>query len=152
MKGRIGISALLVGALVFLSTTAPAQGGTRDFLYSKKLYSGLSFVAGVWFLKGAYDARKDGNDAYARYKVAGTPQQARDLYDESKRNDTRSALMLGLGLGTLAYSVHLFLSDDKEELPPPKMQEGLVRVRGVSVDVTGDPVNKGMRLKLGRDF
>ena len=104
------------------------------------------------FFKEAYDARKDAGDFYDQYKVTASPQNAQTLYDESKRQDTRSALMLGLGLGTLGYSIHLLLSDDREELPPPKMNEGLVKVKGVALDVVGDPLGRGVKVRLKKGF
>ena len=140
---------LVIAALV-CSAAAPAWAD--DFLFSRKFYGIVTCGASGWFLYQAYDARRDANNFYDQYKLAGTSQKANELYDESRRNDTRSALMLGLGVGTLAYSIHLFLSDRKEELSPPKMDKGLVEVKGVAVDVAGDPFRRGVKMKLKKGF
>ena len=149
-NGCFRISALLVA--VVLSTAAPACAKVGDILFSKKLYGIVGVGTSAMFFKEAYDARKDAGDFYDQYKVTASPQDAQTLYDESKRQDTRSALMLGLGLGTLGYSIHLLLSDDREELPPPKMNEGLVKVKGVALDVVGDPLGRGVRVRLKKGF
>ena len=152
MKGRFRVSAMLVAAALVLSAAAPACAKKGDILFSKKLYGFLGIGAGTLFLKEAYSARKDAGDLYDQYKAAGTAQQAQELYDESKRKDTRSMVMLGLGLGTLGYSIHLLLSDKEEDLPPPKVDEGLVKVKGVALDVAGDPLGRGVRVRLKKGF
>ena len=149
-EGRFGVAAWLVVAALVFSMTAPVCAD--DFLFSKKFYGFVTLGASGWCLYEAYDARKAGNDFYDQYKVAGTSLRASELYDESKRSDTRSALLLGLGVGTLVYSVHLLLSDKKDELPPPKMDRGLVEVKGVAVDVTGDPLRRGVKVKFKKGF
>ncbi len=152
MKGCFRVSAMLVATALVLSAAAPACAKKGDILFSKKLYGALGIGAGALFLKEAYSARKDAGDLYDQYKAAGTAQQAQELYDESKRKDTRSVVMLGLGLGTLGYSIHLLLSDKEEGLPPPKVDEGLVKVKGVALDVAGDPLGRGVRVRLKKGF
>lgn len=152
MKGRYRICACVLVAALALPAAAPAQTKKKDILFSKKLYSGITFGFSLWFFKEAYDARQDAGDAYDRYRATTSTQRVGEFYDESRRNDTKAAILLGLGLGTLAYSVHLFLSEDSEDLPPPKMRNGLVEVKGVSLDLAGDPLNRGVRLKLKKGF
>ncbi len=152
MKARYPALALFLAVAMLLSSVAPAGAGGRDALYSRKLYGILSIGVSGWCFKEAYDARKDANDSYDRYKQAGSSSLVREFYDESKRSDTRSALMLGLGAGTLLYGFHLILSGGGDELPPPKMDRGLVNVKGVALDVTGDPLGRGMRVQVRKGF
>ena len=152
MKGCFRVSVLLVTVALVLCAGTSAYAKKGDVLFSKKLYGILGVGASTMFLKSAYDARKDAGGLYDQYKATGSPQQAQELYDLSKRKDTRSAVMLGLGLGTLGYSIHLLLSDDKDDLPPPKMDEGLVKVKGVALDVAGDPLGRGVRVQFKKGF
>lgn len=146
--------ALAVAVVTILVSAVPtqAQKKTKDFLYSKKLYGALSLGASLWFFTEAHASRKDANDAYERYRTATSSQTAGDLYNESKSDDTRAAIMLGLGLGTLAYSVHLFLSDEDEELPPTSKNANLVEMKGIGLAVNGDLKARGVRLKLNKAF
>ena len=141
-----------VTALCVSADPARAQMKTRDFLYSKKLYGALSLGASIWFFTEAHAARKDANDAYERYRTTTSSQTAGDPYSESKSGDTRAAIMFGLGVGTLAYSVHLFLSDEGEELPPPEKRNNLVEMKGVGLRVNGDLKARGVRLNLNKAF
>ena len=149
MKWRSRVLAAGLAAVLALPVAAQAKSG--DFLLSKKFYGAVALGVSLWSFKAAYDARQDGGDFYDQYKVAGTAQTARDTYDESKRNDTKAALLLGVGVGTLAYSVHAFLSDE-DDTSPRGMQEGLVSVKGVRVDITSDPYRGGVRLNLKKGF
>lgn len=144
--------ALAVITILVAAVPAQAQQKTKDFLYSKKLYGALSLGASIWFFTEAHASRKDANDAYELYRTATTAQTAGELYNESKSEDTRAAIMLGLGLGTLAYSVHLFLADEDEELPPPEKNANLVEMKGIGVAVNGDLKTRGVRLKLNKSF
>ena len=60
--------------------------------------------------------------------------------------------MLGLSIGTLALSIHLLLSDNDDELAPAKKKNGIVEMKGVVIDVAGDPVSRKVRVKLKRGF
>ena len=151
MKGCIRVSALVVVAAVLLAVAAPVQAG-GGFLFNKKFHGVLLLGTSGYLFKEAYDARQEADDRYELYKVAVSPQLARELYDDSKRKDTKSAVLVGLGAATLAYSIHLFLSDSSDELPPPKLDRGLVKVKGVALDVTGDPMTKRMQVQLKRGF
>ncbi len=145
---------LAVACVTVLVSAVPtqAQQKTKDFLYSKKFYGALSLGASIWFFTEAHASRKNANDTYQQYRTATSSQTAEDLYNESKSDDTRAAIMLGLGLGTLAYSVHLFLSDEGEELPPPEKNANLVEMKGIGVAVNGDLKTRGVRLKLNKSF
>ncbi len=144
--------ALAVIAILVSAVPAKAQQKTKDFLYSKKFYGALSLGASIWFFTEAHASRKDANNAFEQYRAATSSQTAGDLYNESKSDDTRAAIMLGLGLGTLAYSVHLFLSDEGEELPPPEKNANLVEMKGIGVAVNGDLKTRGVRLNLNKAF
>lgn len=146
--------AVAVAAATFFVSAGPAQAQkkTRDFLYSKKFYGALSLGASIWFFTEAHAARKDANDAYEQYRTTTSSRTAGDLYGESKSGDTKAAIMFGLGVGTLAYSVHLFLSDEGEELPPPEKRNNLVEMKGVGLAVNGDLNARGVRLNLNKAF
>ncbi len=154
MDSRKRTLALAVAVITILVSAVPtqAQKKTKDFLYSKKFYGALSLGASLWFFTEAHASRKDANDTYEQYRTATSSQTAGDLYNESKSRDTRAAIMLGLGLGTLAYSVHLFLSDEDEELPPPEKKANLVEMKGIGLAVNGDLKTRGVRLKLNKAF
>ena len=149
MKWRSRMMASGLAAVLVLPVAAHA--GSGDFLLSRRFHGAIALGVSAWSFKAAYNARQDANRVYDRYKVAGTAQAARETYDESKRHDTKAALFLGVGIGTLAYSVHAFLSGD-EALPPPRMQEGLGAIRGVRMDFTADPHRGGVTLELRKGF
>lgn len=149
MKCRSRVLAACLAAVLALPVVAQAK--SSDFLVSKKFYGGVALGVSLLSFKAAYDARKDAGNFYDQYKVAGTAQTARETYDESKRNDTKAALLLGVGLGTLAYSVHALMSGTKN-LAPPEMQEGFASVKGVRMDITSDPYRGGIRLNLKKGF
>ena len=151
MSGCFRASGLLVIAVLLLSVASPVRAKRADFLFSRKFHGYLALSASGLFLKEAYDSRKDGSDQYDDYKLAGNSQRALELYDESKRKDTRSMVFLGLGVVSLGYSLHLLMSEE-EELPLPEMDRGLVEVKGVTLDVTGDPVGRRMRVKFSKGF
>ena len=147
------VAFVVAAATLFVSASpAQAQKKTKDFLYSKKLYGALSLGASIWFFAEAHAARKDANDAYELYRTTTSSQTAGDLYSESKSGDTRAAILFGLGVGTLAYSVHLFLSDEGEELPSPEKRNNLVEMKGVGLTVNGDLKTRGVRLNLNKGF
>lgn len=146
------ISSLFLVVSLILASVVPSQAKARDFLFSKKFHGFVSLGASAWFMKEAYDARKDANDNFDLYKQAISAVKAQELYDESKRKDTRSAAMLGLSIGTLALSIHLLLSYNDDELAPAKKKNGIVEMKGVAFDVAGDPVSRKVRVKLKRGF
>jgi hypothetical protein len=76
---------------------------------------------------------------------------ARQFYDDSKRHDTRAAVYGVLGVGAIVYSVHLFMKDD-DNLPTPKMEEGIINVKGVSLGLDGNLMQKKMGLHLRKGF
>ena len=137
------IAATLLGA-------APLQA--EDFLLSRKFYGYALLGVGSWCFKEAYDARQEANDVRKQYKRADTDLRAQELFDDNKRYDTRSALMLGLGTGSLLYAVHLIRSGPKEELPPPDLDAGLMQAKGLTLDLRGDLFNRGLHLRLSKDF
>jgi hypothetical protein len=139
---------VLVG-LISLSGQVSAQ--KTMFLFSNKFFGAVSAGAGVYFLVEANKARSDGNDAFALYEAAGSTVTARELYDESKQKDTKAAVLLGLGVGTVGYGIHLLMKGD-DRLPDPKMDKGLVEVKGVKIDAGADPVSGRMGLLLRRTF
>ncbi len=152
MRACFRAAALLLATATVLSTTT-AHAKTGDFLMSKKLIGIVGMGASGLLFKAAYDSRKDANNLYDQYKLAGSSQSAQEYYDDSKRKDTRGAVMLGAGALTFFYSLHLILSGDKDDLPPPpKMDKGLVGVKGVAVNVEGDPLRRGMTLRLRKGF
>lgn len=152
MKACFRVAPLLIAAAIVL-TSVPVHAKTGDFLMSKKLIGIVGMGASGLLFKAAYDSRKDASDYYDQYKLAGSSQRAQEYYDESKRKDTRGAVMLGAGALTFFYSLHLILSGDKDDLPPPpKMDKGLVGVKGIALDVAGDPLKRGVKVKLQKGF
>ena len=154
MNSRMRACTLVVAVATLLISAVPsqAQKKSKDFLYSRKLYGALSLGASIWFFTEAHSARKDANDAYERYRTTTSSQTAGDLYNESKSGDTKALVLIGLGAGTLAYSVHLFLSDEEEDLPPPEKRNNMVEMRGIGLAVNGDLNGRGVRLNLNKAF
>lgn len=149
---RVGVSAILVGA-VLLAVAVPTCADAGSFLYSKKFYGALSLGAGAFFFKEAYDARREASRNYDAYKAAGNSQQATVFYNESKRGDTRMAIMLGLGAGTMAYGVYLLFMDKDDDLDKAvKGKENQISFKGIGMDVQGDIQGRGMRLNLNLKF
>ncbi len=143
---------VLVSALAGVLAAGPAGAEVRDFLVSRKFYGAVSAGTGIFFLLEAANSRQEAGDVYEEYQAAGTSARARELYDESRSKDTEAAILLGLGLGTLAYGVHLWLSEDSEDLPEPRLRRGLVRVKGVTVDLGRSPVAPSWQLQLRKGF
>ncbi len=146
---RIGTG--LVAMALLLSVAVPAQAVGRDFLLRSKFHGALMLGLGGLLIKEAVDAKKEANDTYDLYKQAGTATSARDLYDSSKRHDTRAAVLGVLGGAAILYSVHLFIKEDAD-LPPPKLNRGLVNIKGVALDVKGDVFQRKMQVQLKKGF
>jgi hypothetical protein len=144
------VSGLLVLVLVF-GLTAPVMAGGKDFLLSRKFHGILVLGFGGLLIKESFDAKKEANDAYDFYISAGETVSAREFYDDSKRHDTRAAVYGVLGVASVLYSLHLFVKDD-DSLPPPRMEEGLVNVKGVSLGLDGNLMQKKMGLRLRKGF
>jgi hypothetical protein len=142
----VGIVLALLG-----TSTGPALAGAGDVLVSKRLYAGVGIGVTALFLKEAYSARRDGGDYYDLYRTAGSTQRATELYNESRRLDTRSAVLLAAGLGTLGVSVHLLLSD-RSVRKAGKAADSLLEIKGLTVDVGADPVRGSVRVGLSRGF
>ena len=153
LRLRAGVASVLAVA-VLLWTAVPAYADAGSFLYSRKFYGALSLASSLFFFKSAYDAKKDANRNYDIYKKADTPTLATTSYNEAKRGDTRMALMLGLGAGTLAYGVYMFLGrggDDAGQGTKGK-QPKQISVKGIVVDVQGDAHGRSVTLNLNRKF
>jgi hypothetical protein len=147
---RATVAVFLVGAMLFAAVT-PVHADAGSFLYSRKFYGLLSVASSAFCFKVAYDARKEANRNYRYYKEAGTPTTAATYYNESKRADTRMAVMLGLGAGTLLYGAYLLFergSDDAGGGPARKP----IQFKGVGMDVQGDVQNRAVQLQLSRPF
>jgi hypothetical protein len=147
---RIGIGLMVVIALL-ISSAGSALAGGGDLLLSRKFHGILLLGTSGFLIKKAVDAKSEANDAYDFYKLAGLSTTARDFYDDSKRHDTRAAVLGILGGATLLYSLHLFTKDD-DELPMPRMDRGIVNVKGVVLDVKGDMFQKKMQVQLEKGF
>jgi hypothetical protein len=145
---------VVAGLLVFVllgGLTVPAQAVGKDFLVSKKFHGALVLGLGGLLLKESLDAKSEANDAYDFYIAAGQALTARQFYDDSKRHDTRAAVYGVLGVGAIVYSVHLFMKDD-DNLPTPKMEEGIINVKGVSLGLDGNLMQKKLGLHLRKGF
>ena len=145
---------LVVGLIVLTllgGVTAPAQAGDGNFLMNRKFHGMLVLGLGGFMIKEAVDAKREANDAYDFYKSAGTSLVAREFYDDSKRHDTRAVVLGVLGTGAVLYSMHLFFKGE-DGLPPPKMDRGIVNVKGVAVDLNGDLMRGQMQVQLKQGF
>ncbi len=147
---RTGMGLVVVAML--LSMAVPAQAVGKDFLMRSKFHSALMLGLGGILVKQAVDAKKEANDAYDLYKQAGTSALAREFYDNSKRHDTRAAVLGVAGGATILFAVHLFMKEDESSLPPPKMNRGIVNIKGVAVDIKGDVFQRKMQVQLKKGF
>lgn len=139
-------------AALVTASAGSACAGAREFLTSSRLYGILGLGATTYFGYEAYSARQDANDFYDRYQAAGRAAVARDLYDESRRMDTRSAVLMAVGVGTLGISIHLLLSgDDGDDLDVAR-SEGVMEVRGLALDVGGDPMRQELKVGVRKSF
>ncbi|NKB72079.1 MAG: hypothetical protein GKR89_33800 [Candidatus Latescibacteria bacterium] len=86
---------------------------------------------------------------YDRYEEAQSSLRAQELYDETRRYDTRGVVFGVLGMGTLAYSIHVLRSQPAEELPLPRRAEPM-QLKGVEVGVEADVLRRKMGLVLSR--
>lgn len=144
------ITLMILAAGVTLSGQVAAQ--KADFLFSNRFYGAISAGLGIYFLTEANNARSDGNDAYELYEATGSSTMAREFYDESRQKDTKAAIMLGLGVGTITYGIHLLMKGDGERLPDPKMDRSLIEIKGVKIDAGADPARGQMGVQLKRSF
>ncbi len=147
---RTGVG--LVAAALILSMAVPAQAVGKDFLMRSKFHSALMFGLGGVLVKQAFDAKKEANDAYDLYKQASNATDARSFYDNSKRHDTRAAVLGVAGGATILFAVHLFMKEDESGLPPPKMERGIVNIKGVAVDIKGDVFQRKMQVQIKKGF
>ena len=145
------LSAGLIAAALILSIAGPAQAVGKDFLMRSKFHGALMLGLGGILVKGALDAKKEANDAYDLYKQAGTSSLAREFYDNSKRHDTRAAVLGLAGGATILFAVHLFLKED-DNLSPPNMNRGIVNIKGVALDIKGDVFQRKMQVQLKKGF
>lgn len=138
---------------LIVAVSVPGQVAAKtDILFSNRFYGTVSAGLGVFFLVEANNARTDGNEAYDLYTASGSATLAREFYDQSRQKDTKAAIMLGLGVGTITYGLHLLLKGDGSKLPDPKMDRGLVEVKGVKIDAGPDPQNGRLGMQLRRTF
>ena len=151
MKRVYRISAGLVIAAMFLSTAVPAQAAGKDFLLKSKFHGILVAGFGGLLIKEAVDSKREGRDAYDAYIKAGTSTSAREFYDDSKRHDTRAAVLGVAGGVSILLAIHLFMKEE-DDLPPPKLERGIVKIKGVSLDVKGDMLQKKMQVQLKKGF
>ncbi len=145
---RKAVPFLLVVALLI---GTPVQVFAIDGLFSRKLYGAAAAGFGTFLLVEANKARSDADDVYTLYELSGNPSLARDFYNTSREDDTKAAILLALGAGSIVYGIHLFFKGDTK-LPDPEMGRGLAKVKGVQVDVGGDPVSGRVGLALTRGF
>lgn len=150
---RATVAAVLVGAML-LSAAVPVHADVKSFLYSRKFFGAVSMASSLVFFKEAYDARKEANRNYKSYKAADTQTLATNYYNEVRRGDTRMALMLGLGVGTMAYGVYVyFLDKGGDDLDQgAKGKENKITFKGVGMDVQGDVQGRGVKFHLSRKF
>ena len=151
MKMVYRIGAGLVVMALFLSAAVPAQAVSKDFLLKSKFHGMIMLGFGGFLVKEAIDSKKEGSNAYDAYIKAGTSSTAREFYDDSKRHDTRAAVLGVAGGVSILFAMHLFMKDE-DELPLPKMQRGIIEVKGVSLDVKGDMFQRKMQVLLKKGF
>lgn len=141
----------MAGVLLF-GAVVPVQAIEKDFLMNRKFHGAIMLGLGGLLIKSAITAKSDANNAYDQYKLAGTTQTAQAFFDDSKRDDTRAALFAVLGTGAILYSVHLFFKDGDDDLPAPKMDQGIVNIKGVGLDLGADPMLGKMQVRLKKGF
>ena len=147
---RTGVG--LVAAALLLGMAVPAQAVGKDFLMRSKFHGVIMLGLGGVLVKQAFDAKKEANDAYDLYKNASSSTSAREFYDNSKRHDTRAAVLGVAGGATILFAVHLFLKEDEGGLPPPEMNRGIVNIKGVALDIKGDVFQRKMQVQLKKGF
>ena len=144
--------AVLFGVLL-LSVGPRSYAESGSFMFSKKFYGAVSTASSLFFFKEAYDARQEANRNYDSYKTAGDSQQALNFYNESKRGDTRMAIMLGLGGGTLAYGIYLLLLDEGQGILDHRNEDvNRFEIKGIRLHVASDLQNKGLQFYVNRRF
>jgi hypothetical protein len=147
MVRKLALIALIAAVIV------PGQVAAKtDFLFSNRFYGTVFAGLGVFFLVEANNARSDGNEAYDLYTASGSATLAREFYDQSRQTDTKAAIMLGLGVGTITYGIHLLMKGSSGKLPDPRMDRGLVEVKGVKIDAGPDPNNGRLGMQFRRTF
>ncbi len=148
----------MIRKLVYIALVVAVAGSGRvaaqktDILFSNQFYGVLSTGLGAYFLVEANNARSDGNEAYDLYQASGNSTLVRELYEQSRQKDTKAAILLGLGVGTISYGIHMLMKGGSDGLPDPKMDRGLVEVKGVKVDAGHDPVKGRTGFQLRRTF
>lgn len=145
---RRWILTLVLMQILVSAVTAQAEGP----FFSKKLYGYAALGASGFFFHEAYQARRDANTAYDRYKGAATGGDAQAFYDESRRFDTRVVVMGALGVGALTWSLQLLRGQEREGLPLPDVNERALKVQGIGVGIAGDLIHKQVQLTLSKDF
>ena len=149
---RSVMPAVLFGVLL-LSVGPRSYAESGSFMFSKKFYGAVSTASSLFFFKEAYDARKEANRNYDSYKTAGDSQQALNFYNESKRGDTRMAIMLGLGGGTLAYGIYLLMLDEGQGILDHRNEDvNRFEIKGIRLHVASDLQNKGLQFYVNRRF
>jgi hypothetical protein len=139
--------------VLIVAVSVPGQVAAKtDILFSNRFYGTVSAGLGVFFLVEANNARTDGNEAYDLYTASGSATLAREFYDQSRQKDTKAAIMLGLGVGTITYGLHLLLKGDGSQLPDPKIDRGLLEVKGVKIDAGPDSQNGRLGVQFRRTF
>jgi hypothetical protein len=148
----------MIRKFVYIALVASVAGSGHvaaqktDILLSNRFYGVFSAGLGVYFLVEANNSRSDGNEAYDLYQASGNATLAREFFDQSREKDTKSAILLGLGVGTISYGIHLLMKGGSDKLPDPKMDRGLVEIKGVKLDAGHDPGKGRTGLQLRRTF
>ena len=148
MRDKTGLSLGLAVCLVVL-WCGPAPG--EELLFSRKLYAYIGLGVSAVLFKEAYNSRQQGGDLYQRYKAAETSQRAQELYDETRRYDTRGVVLGVLGTGALVYSIHILRSASREELPMPR-RRGQMAIKGLKITLEADPLKRHLGLLLSKPW
>lgn len=139
---------LFIATSMLASTPLAAE----EFFLSRKFYAYTLLGVSGWCFKEAYDARQHAEKFNRQYKKADTDLRAQELFDDNKRYDTRTTLMLGLSTASLLYAIHLLYSTDKKDLPPPTLDTKTVHLKGFTLGLVGNLPKRSIYLRLVRVF
>ena len=149
MKGLKVICCTVSFCILSLSLSLPLRAGSH---FTVRRTFGILFWGGSLVMaKRAIDFRKDANDIYEQYLLAGTSREAEALFSRTSDRDTKSQMSAGLSVVLLLSGLRLLLSSGVDD-NIPKMERGLVIQKDLKVDLEGDVQTRRVGVALRREF